>query len=144
MFLSTVITVFAATLSAQERLTITGRILDANGAAVAGGNVSLNLSDARFERQSVTDVGGNFEFLDLAEGRYEISATAKNFGTATKELRLSAGANGSVDIVLQPAQIAAEVSITSNYLVGTTDSLNEIPGSIERLDARHSGKCSRV
>jgi outer membrane receptor for Fe3+-dicitrate len=42
----------------------------------------------------------------------------------------------AIDFVLQPAQVAAEISVTSSYLAGTSESLNEIPGSVERIDAR--------
>jgi protocatechuate 3,4-dioxygenase beta subunit len=81
LFASFFLFVFAGTLLAQDRLKVTGRVLDANGAVVTGGNVSLNRNDVRFSRQVVTDAGGNFEFTDLVEGSYQISATAKNFGT---------------------------------------------------------------
>jgi Fe(3+) dicitrate transport protein len=128
--------VFAGTLLAQDRLKVTGRVLDANGAIVTGGNVSLNRNDVRFSRQVVTDAAGNFEFTDLVEGIYQISANAKNFGSVTRDLRLSIAENSTIDFVLQPAQVAAEISISSSYLAGTSESLNEIPGSVERIDAR--------
>lgn len=122
---------------AQEKLKITGRVSDSNGAAVTGANVVLNRDDVRFERQAQTDASGSFEFDDLAEGNYRISVTAKTFAQEEfRETRLSKNENGIIDFILQPAQVAAEVSVTSNYLAGTSESLNEIPGSIERLDAR--------
>ena len=136
LFALSFLLVFTGTLLAQDKLKITGRVLDANGAAVIGGNVSLNRSDVRFSRQVISDTSGNFEFSNLVEGSYQLSATAKNFGTVTRDLRLSIDENSTVDFVLQPAQIAAEVSVTSSYLAGTPESLNEIPGSVERIDNR--------
>ena len=41
---------------------------------------------------------------------------------------------GVVNLTLQPEQIAEQVSITSNYLAGTPESLSDVPGSIERVD----------
>ena len=121
---------------AQDKSKITGRVSDTNGAAVAGASVLLNRSDVRFERQTVTDASGSFEFDALAEGDYQISVVAKTFAVVTKNLRLSASENSTLDFVVQPGQVAAVVSVTSNYLAGTPESLNEIPGSIERIDAR--------
>lgn len=128
--------VFSGALFAQGKLKITGRMSDSNGAAVTGVSVSLSRIDVRFERQVVTDESGVFEFDNLTEGEYQILATAETFETTTQNLRLTTSEKNIVDFVLQPAQIAAEVSVTSSYLVGTAESLNEIPGSIERIDAR--------
>ena len=129
--------ILTASSLAQQKLNITGRVLDTNGSAVVGANVVLNQSDVRFDRQTVSDATGGFKFSDLAEGNYRISATAKTFAQAEfRELKLSASENSILEFVLQPAQVAAEVSITSNYLAGTGESLSEVPGSIERLDAR--------
>ena len=136
LFVLTHLLILHGALFAQDKLKINGRVLDTNGAAVMGANVLLNRGDVRFERQSVTDASGSFEFNNLTEGVYQISAAAKTFGTITRNLRLSANENTVIDLVLQPAQVAAEVSVTSNYLAGTPESLNEIPGSIERIDAR--------
>jgi Fe(3+) dicitrate transport protein len=125
--------ILSASLLAQEKLKITGRVVDANNASIAGAEVLLNRRDVRFERQTITDASGNFEFSGLAEGDYQVTTTAKTFGASSRSLRLSGNENATIDFILQPAQIAAEVSVTSSYLAGTTESLSEIPGSIERI-----------
>ncbi|MDQ3711268.1 MAG: carboxypeptidase regulatory-like domain-containing protein [Acidobacteriota bacterium] len=138
LFVISLLLIFTGALFGQDKLKITGRVLDSNGAAIAGASISVNRSEVRFERQTVTDSGGSFEFNNLPRGTYQISATAKTFASAVKrDLQISdAGGSSTVDFVLQPAQVAAEVSVTSSYLAGTPESLNEIPGSIERIDAR--------
>jgi Fe(3+) dicitrate transport protein len=128
-----ILLVITASLLAQDKLKISGHVLDSNGAAIAGAEVLLTLRDVRFERQTVTDASGNFEFSGLSEGDYRISTTAKTFGSSIRDLRLSRGENATIDFTLQPAQVAAEVSVSSSSLAGTTESLSEFPGSIERI-----------
>ena len=127
-----VFSIFLATnVFAQENLNIKGRVMDANNAAVAGATVFLSRRDVRFERESVTNENGDFSFENLAKGNYQITATAKNFASAEKKLELSQ--SGEVRLILQPAPIAEQISVTSSYLAGTPDSLSEIPGAIERI-----------
>lgn len=122
--------------SARAQNSLNGRVADGNNAAVAGANVRLSQTSLRFERETVTDADGAFSFTDVPSGSYKISATAENFSAAAQDLRLTNGRGGAIEIVLQPAQIAAQVSVEVNSLAGTPESLSEIPGSIERLDAR--------
>ena len=84
LFVLSLLFILAGALLAQDKLKIKGRVLDVNGAAVAGADVLLNRSDVRFERRIVTDSGGNFEFDNLPAGTYRISATAKSFAAETK------------------------------------------------------------
>ena len=123
-------------LSAQYRLDIKGTVRDEHGAAVAGARVKISSLDVRFDRDTVTDAAGNFQFSDLAVGNYRIKAFADTFGTTIREVRVGTDTRMDVDIVLSAAQVAAEVSVTSGYLAGTTESLGEIPGSIERIGGR--------
>lgn len=136
LFAVSLLLILTTAIFAQNKLKVAGRVLDTSGATVANANVLLNRNDVRFERQAVTDSSGSFEFNNLSEGNYRISATAKTFGTSAKNLQLSKNENSVIDFVLEPEQIAAEISVTSNYLAGTPESLSEIPGSIERIDAR--------
>jgi len=119
---------------AQNNLKVSGRVVDVNGAVIAGAEITLKHGAIRFERQAVSDADGGFEFENVPEGIYRISATAETFSSATRDLRLSAIENNPVEFTLQPGQLAAVVSVTSNFLVGTPESLNEIPGSVERID----------
>ncbi|MEJ7624550.1 MAG: TonB-dependent receptor plug domain-containing protein [Pyrinomonadaceae bacterium] len=124
----------ASSLAAQDRRTLTGRVVDINGSPVAGAAVLLSNTDLRYERRTLTDLTGEFGFEGVAVGRYKISARAKTFdnfitdAVVTRDERL--------ELTLQPKQIVEEVSVTASYLAGTPESLAEIPGSIERVDAQ--------
>lgn len=119
--------------AAQSNISLRGRVTDASGAGVAGASVALENQNVRFARQTVTDADGSFRFENLAVGEYAITTTAKNFDSVVSTRTIS-GTDAQIEIVLRPAPVAAEVSVTSSLLAGTPESLTEIPGSIERID----------
>lgn len=119
---------------AQNPALLKGKVTDPNGAAVAGVEITLKSSDVRFQRVTVTDTEGKFEFSNIAEGDYFLTATAKNFGTASRAV--SFGADESFEINLSPQAVTEEVFVSANSLAGTPESLSEIPGVIERIDAQ--------
>lgn len=121
---------------AQGSVDIKGIVRDEHGGAVAGGLVRISRVDIRFDRDTITDAAGNFRFSGLAVGSYRIAASADTFGTTIREVRVGLDSANDLDIVLSAAQVAAEVSVTSGYLAGSTESLGEIPGSIERIGGR--------
>lgn len=132
LLLTLFLTLFGiSTVFAQDNSTISGRVVDSNNAAVSGATVTLSRRDVRFERETVTDASGAFSFANLAKGNYQISTSAKSFGSTNKGVQLAD--TSEVNLTLQPAQIAEQVSVVSNYLAGTPESLSEIPGSIERI-----------
>ena len=136
MFFLFVLTVLisAAPLSAQKSSSLTLKITDPNGAEISGAEVVLKRRDVRFERIAVTQNDGISEFLNLAAGSYTIIVSAKNFGTMTKPIVFDS--TESIEIRLSPQAIVEQVSVTANSLAGTPESLSEIPGSIERVDAQ--------
>lgn len=125
---------------AQNNQSFAGRVVDQNGAGVGGATVVISRRDVRFERQTTTDSDGAFRFADLTAGEYDIRAGAKNFGSTSRQVT---DFEKAVELILQPAQVAAEVSVTSSLLAGTPESLTEIPGAIERID-RQTLENSRV
>jgi len=125
--------IFALTAFAQSGVELSGRVADANGDAMSGAAVRLVSQDLRFVSDTVTDAGGVFTFSNLPRGKYRITVAAVNFSSIVRDIVFPT--DELLDLMLQPGTIAAEVSVTSNYLAGTPESLAEIPGSIERVDA---------
>ncbi len=121
-------------MSGRKSSPLTGKVTDTNGAEISGAEVVLKRQDVRFERYATTQNDGIFEFSNLENGFYTVTATAKNFGTMTKTIAFDSAA--SIEIRLSPQIIAEKVSVTANSLAGTPESLSEIPGSIERIDAQ--------
>ena len=118
----------------QSEIKLEGRVVDGNGAAISDAAVRLSKPDVRFVSETVTDGNGMFSFNNVPAGKYRMTVTARSFGSISKDLTLTA--DSTREFVLEPETIAAEISVTSSYLAGTPESLTEIPGSIERIDAQ--------
>jgi len=136
IFLSGLCLIFTLTaaISAQNPSVLRGKITDANGAGVAGAEVILKRSGVRFERTTVADGEGEFEFAGIVAGDYLLTVAAKSFGMTTRTVDFKS--NESIEITLAPQAIAEEVSVKASRVAGTAESLSEIPGSIERIDAQ--------
>ncbi len=116
----------------QSSTVLNGRITDSNGDGVPGASVTVERIELRFRRELTADASGNFSLKDVPAGNYVINAVAKGFGS--RLISVEFPATSTVLIAIHPDAVAAEISITSSYLAGTSESLAEVPGSIERLD----------
>ena len=63
-----------------DDVTISGKIVDANGQAVQGATVTATLTETREARNVVTDDEGRYLFLKLKPGTYKVKVTASGFG----------------------------------------------------------------
>lgn len=124
----------ATDVSAQTTSARRGRVVDSAGAGISGAKVVLKGIDFRFERTTNADASGEFQFPDVARGSYSLTASASAFGTLSRNIRFSG--NEAAEISLSPSDVTEQVSIESSSLAGTEQSLSEIPGSIERVDAQ--------
>jgi carboxypeptidase family protein len=67
----------------SEPGTITGTVLDASGAIVAGAHVELSRGDQTPPREILSDNNGAFSFANVAPGPFQISASLPGFATQT-------------------------------------------------------------
>jgi len=94
---------------------IEGTITDANGAVVAGANVTIRNVETGLERVATTDNGGRFTARVLPVGRYTVKAEATGFTVQTQEnITLQVGETTPVNLSLQPSRVSAQVDITSD------------------------------
>ena len=134
-----VVLFFACCVSAlaqTNRSSISGHVLDQNGAAVSNATVRLRQKHTAFGLTASTDASGSFRFDELVQSNYDVSVTGVGFSTATRELSLAAGENRELDLVLQPGPIAATVVITSTMLAGTPEIIERTPGSVDIIDQK--------
>jgi Fe(3+) dicitrate transport protein len=124
-------------VSAQSNLgSISGRVLDQNGAIVKGAHVRLRQRGMTFDRTVSTDESGAFRFDELIQSKYELSVTGAGFSAATEELALASGEAREVNLTLRPGAIAASVIVNSRRLASTPEIIEQTPGSIEIIDAK--------
>ncbi len=109
------------------------RIVDPNGAAIAGAQVTVINSSSSHRLTSVSGADGRSSLSGM-RGDLIVVVTAQGFARSERRLRLPV--DYGTEIVLHPQPPAAEVMVAATYLAGTAASLDEIPGAVERLDSQ--------
>jgi Carboxypeptidase regulatory-like domain len=87
-------------LLAQATASLGGRVTDASGAVIPGASVKLTLITTGVSRSNTTTGSGEYQFSQLAPGRYTLDVTAAGFGAAKK-----------TDMDLSRAQLAGTAPI---------------------------------
>jgi outer membrane receptor for ferrienterochelin and colicin len=107
----------APAILAQSQITtatIEGRVVDANGAVVAGADVEIKNPDTNFSRNLTTNDEGRFVAPQLQPGRYSVTVTKQGFGTAKADVtELTVGQTLSITIPLSPAGVEGTVTVTT-------------------------------
>jgi hypothetical protein len=120
-----------------DNVTITGRVMDQNGAVIPGATVTATLVATKVERTVVTDGDGRYRLIQVAPGAYSVKASFTNFAAEEKtDLITIAGQTLQLDFVLKPAPVTAEAVIvsaaeppqvdTSRTVVGGTVTTREV------------------
>ena len=96
-----------------DDVTITGRILDANGLAVVGAKVSATSVETGEVRTVVTDDEGRYRLVKLKPGTYKVKAAQTGFGPQeTPGITTISAQNLQKDFRLVPADVKAEQTVT--------------------------------
>lgn len=126
LILAVVILVGVSAAFAQAQAStadLIGSVVDPNGAAVPGASVTVKNTATGATRTVTTNDSGDYQFIALAPGEYEVSATASTFKKAViSGIRLTVGqrAQLSIPIEIGDADIVVNVPIDSVALVETT------------------------
>ena len=128
----------AAIAQAQETInqaTISGRVLDSQGAAVPGAAVSVRQIDTNLTVQATTQADGRFRFPYLKIGRYELRARLQGFKDSARTLVLSAGSAFDISIILEVAGIdTAVIVVADTHLLETARS--QIAGTVPQAEVQ--------
>lgn len=128
---------FYAQAQDLDDVTISGRVVDQNGAGVAGATVKAKLVSTGKERTTVSNSEGSYRFVELEPGEYEIVASFRHFqDTTVKNLTTIAAQNVQLDITLYPqgvnvttvVEAGAETTLvdTTRTVVGGTVTQREV------------------
>src|SRR5262245_63789518 len=104
----------SATVHAQQAVssaTLSGRVADANGAAVAGASVAAINLDQNRSSTAQSDSQGRFRFLYLPVGRYRLKIEARGFSTLERELTLTVGQALDAQFSLNVSGVAERLDI---------------------------------
>jgi hypothetical protein len=89
--------------------TLSGRVEDANGAAIHGASVTAINLDRNQSATATSDSEGRFRFIYLPSGRYQLKVEAAGFAPASRELTLTLG--GALDLPLKLAVAGVETKV---------------------------------
>ena len=93
----------------QAAVSLRGTVKDPSGAAVPGAAVELS-GPGRAQRKT-TDINGQYSFLSLMPGRYQVRVSAKGFGVAERrelEIKQPAVFDVQLQIQTQEQQVTVE------------------------------------
>src|SRR4029079_14779790 len=114
----------APALAQQTAGNISGRILDAQGAAVPGVTVTARNPQTGFVRTDVSDGEGIYRLTSLPVGTYEITGELSGFSPySRKDVTVNVAATTDINIELKLAGVSESVQVTAEVpMVKTTDS----------------------
>jgi carboxypeptidase family protein len=116
IFISLLLSGFYLTTLAQQSITsatLSGRVVDANGAAVHGASVSIINLDRNQSATTGSDSEGYFRFIYLPSGRYQLKASASGFAPADRELTLTIGEALDLQVRLAVTGFETKIDITA-------------------------------
>ncbi|HYI95379.1 MAG TPA: carboxypeptidase-like regulatory domain-containing protein, partial [Bryobacteraceae bacterium] len=109
-------TLLALSVSAQTVLgTLTGRVLDASGAAVTNADVIATNTGTNLAFKSKTNDAGNFVIQQLPVGTYELTVEAVGFRRyVRRNIELNVAQTLTVDANLEVGQVEQAVEVTAD------------------------------
>ncbi len=132
-------------MNAQETLTtatITGRVLDASGAAVAGTSVSALQTATNQSFSTLSDTQGRFRFAFLPVGQYELRARAASFQESTQRVQLTVGSafDVTLQLAVQKATVNVQVSAVPPVIETNRSQIGETIGQSEIANLPYEGR----
>ncbi len=101
---------------------------------MTGATVTLTRAEQPLERTFQTGAEGRFQFGQLNEGDYQVTASSRGYSPTAKSLSLPEAAAEEVQLTLQPDP---KLTIYERIMVvGDPNRLDQIPGSAHFIDAR--------
>jgi carboxypeptidase family protein/TonB-dependent receptor-like protein len=120
--LALVLGVCARTTHSQtETGEVLGTVRDTTGAAVSGAAVTLTNKGTEIQAKATTDNDGDYDFLNVAVGQYQVAIEDSGFSKFTSDFRVEVDTRQRVDVSLQVGASSASVVVTGNAVPLDTD-----------------------
>src|SRR3954471_19339785 len=96
----------------QTTGTITGRVVDEQGAAIPGATVTAKSASTGFIRTETSDAEGIYRLSALPVGVYDVTAELQGFATVSKKaVEVNIAQTSSIDFPLKVAALAETVNV---------------------------------
>jgi len=117
----------AGVCHAQFNGSIQGVVQDPNQALVPNATVRLVNVNNRISAETKSDAAGNYSFVSLAPGSYEITVEASGFNKTTVKLDLETNQNLNVPVSITIASASSTVAVTAEApVLNTAESRNQM------------------
>jgi outer membrane receptor protein involved in Fe transport len=124
----------AAPAVAQQRGSISGKVVDPDGLALPGATITITEQNTGFTRTVVTESTGAYTVTNLDPGIYTVTVEMPGFANAQQpDVQLSAGTALVRDMKMQVAGLQETVTVTGESPLVQTSS-NQIGGTLSRRE----------
>src|SRR6266404_681507 len=110
-FQSTAPTANAQALTAG---TVSGAVVDPNGAVVPNATVTIANSITGYKRTTTTDADGNFRFANVPPNNYQLSVSATGFAGTNQTLNVRTAVPITLKVPLEVSSATETVTVASN------------------------------
>ncbi len=118
---------FTTTAFAQFTSSIQGSVQDPSGASIPKATVQLVNVATNVTQATTTDSAGNFIFVSIAPGRYQVTVETAGFSKARADVTLLTAQNLSVPITLKVGSVSESVLVSTEApVVDTADSRTQL------------------
>ena len=93
---------------------LSGRITDDGGGALPGVTVTITNTSNGATQTVVTNAEGGYRIVSLQPAPYQVKAELPGFGTATREIVLTIGANATLDLRLGVAGLEESITVSAS------------------------------
>ncbi len=121
-FIYTMLLLLCCTASYAQTTILKGKVLDVNDSfSLPGATLKLEPSN----RYTISDIAGDFEFLNVPTGTYTLSVNYMGYQVYTQQVAVN-GKNEQMRVFLSPlAQTIGEVSVMGDIAKGQARALNQ-------------------
>src|SRR3989442_14559672 len=108
--------IFLGTLSccAQSTTSLRGVITDPSGGVIPDATVSIINGDNGFLRRNVSDASGEYKFLQIAPGTYEVMAEEDGFATMTpSDVKVLGNTPTKIDVAMAVSATVEQENVAS-------------------------------
>ncbi len=114
---------FSVYTNSQGKGVISGKVTEKeSNFSLPGATIKLSGSN----KYTTSDINGDFEFLDIEAGTYQIEITYIGYQKLSQEIKVEAGKNNKVSLVLSPGtEQLGEIVIMGDRLKGQAKAINK-------------------
>jgi hypothetical protein len=113
----------AAARAQFDTATVLGTVRDQSGAALPKATVTLRNVDTGVTATAETDENGDYQFLNVKIGTYQVTAEAQGFARGLAEnIQVVVNARQRVDLALKTGALSETVTVTADAVLLETES----------------------